>query len=168
MSAEGYTHAIDGIGWTGGSRCGMSAAERPRTSIDFRMVDCPGCLSIMAKAKRAPDEKHILREGGTCADCLEAAGLAPKAEVPKRRQTLDVAADLIDGQRREDYGPPEESFRRIADMWQAILGMPISSKQVCLLLAALKIARAANNPNHEDSWIDLAGYAGLGSEVSHP
>lgn len=29
----------------------------------------------------------------------------------------------------------------------------------------VKMARLAKNPSHQDSWIDIAGYAGLGGEI---
>lgn len=34
------------------------------------------------------------------------------------------------------------------------------------LCTLLKIARLANNPEHMDSWVDLAGYAACGGEIS--
>ena len=33
-------------------------------------------------------------------------------------------------------------------------------------MAWVKMARLAKNPNHKDSWVDIAGYAGLGGEIS--
>jgi len=32
-------------------------------------------------------------------------------------------------------------------------------------MAWVKMARLAKNPNHQDSWVDIAGYAGLGGEI---
>jgi len=29
----------------------------------------------------------------------------------------------------------------------------------------VKMARLAKTPSHQDSWIDIAGYAGLGGEI---
>jgi hypothetical protein len=30
----------------------------------------------------------------------------------------------------------------------------------------MKVARLVNDPLHEDSWIDIAGYAAIGFEIS--
>jgi hypothetical protein len=34
------------------------------------------------------------------------------------------------------------------------------------MMALMKIARLATNPAHEDSWVDLAGYAACGASVA--
>jgi hypothetical protein len=34
------------------------------------------------------------------------------------------------------------------------------------MLAALKISRLVESPDHEDSWVDGAGYFALGAEVA--
>jgi len=33
-----------------------------------------------------------------------------------------------------------------------------------MAMAAIKLARLVETPDHQDSWIDLAGYAAIGSE----
>ena len=33
-----------------------------------------------------------------------------------------------------------------------------------MAMAAVKLARLVETPDHQDSWIDLAGYAAIGSE----
>ena len=42
----------------------------------------------------------------------------------------------------------------------------LTAADVAMMCALLKIARLQNMPDHEDSWIDLAGYAACGSEVT--
>jgi hypothetical protein len=37
---------------------------------------------------------------------------------------------------------------------------------VALMMAWLKIVRASGNPGHEDSFVDLAGYAACGAELA--
>ena len=63
--------------------------------------------------------------------------------------------------------PPNGNFRRIAALWEPILGCPVEPHEVALCLAALKIARLVEaDGDHRDSWIDLAGYAACGAEVT--
>ena len=58
------------------------------------------------------------------------------------------------------------AFSCIAKIWSSILRVEIKSWEVALMMAGLKIARAAYNPDHEDNWIDLAGYAACGGEIA--
>ena len=63
------------------------------------------------------------------------------------------------------YGDASENFQRIADMWGIILREHVTVKEVALCMAAVKMARLVETPDHADSWVDLAGYAALGVEV---
>lgn len=81
-----------------------------------------------------------------------------------RKQILTKALDCVTKDRNATHGEPEDSFKQIASVWSAMLGVEISSHQVALLMAALKIVRAQQNPAHEDNWVDLAGYAACGAE----
>lgn len=81
-----------------------------------------------------------------------------------RQDALDQASKLIHGDRNKDYGPPEVNFRRIADRWSQTLDMAIEPWQVALMMADVKVARLAEG-YHEDSVIDLIGYAALAAEL---
>ena len=82
----------------------------------------------------------------------------------ERTKVLAEAIDLINGEREQHYGTPQENFRCIADLWSAYLGHPVSSADVCHMMALLKIARLRNGI-HRDSSVDAAGYLALGFEV---
>lgn len=84
-----------------------------------------------------------------------------------RKECLDSAAKAVLTDRNQQYGEPEDNFGKIAGMWSAYLGKPVSSCDVALMLALLKIVRAKSNPHHKDNWIDLAGYAACGAECAH-
>lgn len=79
---------------------------------------------------------------------------------------INKAGDLISGQRADDYGDATESFRRIAVIWSSIIGVDISPEQVAACMIGLKLGRLSNEMKHEDSWIDIIGYAALGGEAS--
>lgn len=85
-----------------------------------------------------------------------------------RGDVLREAAELIDGDRMVDYGPPEQNFQRIADIWTVLTDnrFVFEPHDVAKFMAAVKLARLVETPDHQDSWKDLAGYAGLGAEVS--
>jgi hypothetical protein len=71
---------------------------------------------------------------------------------------LDAAQQAVHGDRQKDYGHPLDNFTRIAQMWSAILGAPVSAEQVGLCMAALKLARQCHRPKR-DNLVDAAGYA---------
>lgn len=82
----------------------------------------------------------------------------------KRNEILDIAKELINGARSEDYGDAYENHERIAKMWSVILGREVSVSQVYQCMIALKLSRLIVTPEHEDTWIDICGYAALGGE----
>jgi hypothetical protein len=83
-----------------------------------------------------------------------------------RKEVLDRAAECVLRDRNTQYGSPEDLFTEIAGLWSLFIGQEIKPHDVALMLALLKIARLMHNPTHADSWVDLAGYAACGSEVS--
>ena len=83
-----------------------------------------------------------------------------------RLELLEAAMFAVQ-QRGDEYGSPWRSHERIAVMWTAIMGVEFTPEQVALCLAAMKIARLSENADHQDSWVDLAGYAATGSECLH-
>ena len=83
-----------------------------------------------------------------------------------KRELLEEAANIVEGQRKEDYGETYKSFERISNLWSAYLSCPISPSDVAAMMFMLKISRAKQTPTHKDSWVDMAGYAACGYEVA--
>jgi len=79
---------------------------------------------------------------------------------------LDAAKHAVTQDRNATHGNPEDSFAAIAAVWSARLGITLTGWQVCILLADLKTCRAWGNPGHQDSWVDIAGYAACGGELA--
>ena len=82
----------------------------------------------------------------------------------KREQILDKAKTLISGDRAKDYGDAYLNHKRIAELWSPILDKDITVEQVYACMIAVKLSRLIETPDHEDSWIDICGYAALGGE----
>lgn len=83
-----------------------------------------------------------------------------------RAYYLDRAESLINGQRAKDYGDSRENHQRIANIWSVILDKEVTPEQVCACMVGLKLARLANDMKQEDTWVDIAGYAALGGEMT--
>ena len=92
-----------------------------------------------------------------------------------RKDILDAALKCVNGDRDQQYGSPEDSFKQIAEYWTTYLKAAtmmhdsednkIRAKDVAAMLALLKIARIAGGQSKGDNWIDLAGYAACGGEI---
>ncbi len=85
-----------------------------------------------------------------------------------RFECLNKALDVV-GVRDDNYGGPSENFERIAALWNTMPNMdehPMDSSGVALFMILVKVARLMHDPTHADSWIDIAGYAGCGYEVT--
>lgn len=99
---------------------------------------------------------------------------------------LEEVEKILSGARRKDYGTPKESFKRIADYWNAYLchkrdlvdrsaheedlpyeflrGMYLDTHDVAMMMVLFKIAREENSHTH-DSCVDIIGYTALADEM---
>jgi len=84
----------------------------------------------------------------------------------KAKDIIEELAQTL-ANRGEDYGSMYENHERIAVIWTVILGKEVTADQVALCMAGVKMARLIQSPNHNDSWLDLAGYAAVGAECAH-
>ena len=93
----------------------------------------------------------------------KAMGLDKQVE---KKGLLQRAHETITGPRQADYGDKLQNFSQIAMLFQGTLAtklLPdstITAEDVALLMMQVKIARLAKSPDHKDSILDVAGYAG--------
>lgn len=80
------------------------------------------------------------------------------------KSILQEAGELVAGDRQQEYGPPAKNFGRIATMWSVYLGVEIGARQVADMMILLKTTRLMQGP-HRDSYVDIAGYAHIGSQL---
>ncbi len=69
-------------------------------------------------------------------------------------------------ERSAQYGDATANMATIAQRWSTTLGQEITAAQVVLCLLDLKLARLATDPSHEDSAVDVCGYAALLAEIT--
>lgn len=83
----------------------------------------------------------------------------------RKEELLDAAKATV-ATRGDSYGTPLENMRNISDLLSAYLPHPVDPWEVPIINILQKIARLRNNNgDHQDSWVDIAGYAAVGSEV---
>jgi len=82
-----------------------------------------------------------------------------------RDEILKEAARIISSDRAEDYGPADESFKRIARLWTAYLDVAVSPMDVANMFVLSKVQRTLTSPEKTDTWLDICGYAALAGEM---
>ena len=82
-----------------------------------------------------------------------------------RTYFLDEAEKLINGPRAKEYGPAKFNHERIAQIWSIILKRKVTAQEVVACMVGVKLARLAETIEHDDSWVDIIGYAALGGEI---
>jgi len=80
-----------------------------------------------------------------------------------KNQLLDACKVALNS-RGQHYGKVLENHNRIAKIWSLIIGSDITEEQVALMMVGLKVARLIETPDHQDSILDIAGYAAVMSE----
>ena len=118
---------------------------------------------------------------GLCPECN--AALDEYCEKNRHRgQVLLDAHKIINGERQDQYGNPEDSFGTIAAMWNAYLQVatrkqddgdfyPLTTPQltaqhVAVMMALLKVARIAHGAGVKDSYVDGAAYLALAADMN--
>lgn len=92
---------------------------------------------------------------------------------PPDKSLLQQAHELIHGDREQVYGDPSKNLKQIASYWSIHLSgttgenIVLTVEDVCEMMILLKVARLGNSPNHTDSLLDIAGYAGLQDRVAN-
>ena len=91
------------------------------------------------------------------------------------RKSILEAAEKCVCEGEEQYGPPEDNFQLIADLWEAYIKAKCVSRgamvdmlpdDVAMLMALLKIARTVTGTPKADNYVDLAGYAACAGEIA--
>lgn len=91
-----------------------------------------------------------------------------------RKEILEQAIKCVCGDRDQQYGRPEHSFRMIAALWEPYIrqkcvavgtDVNIKPEVVAAMMALFKIARIATGRHKNDNWIDGCGYLACGGEL---
>jgi hypothetical protein len=77
-------------------------------------------------------------------------------------EKYDAAVSAVTADRRDIYGPPHNTYRRIAAMRAVVDECPDPQIREILGMVIVKVARLIQTPDHLDSWVDVAGYSRCG------
>ena len=67
--------------------------------------------------------------------------------------------------REENYAPPADNFRRIAQVWSGIFDHEVTAEQVALCMIGLKLSRESFK-HGRDNLVDMAGYVDCLAEIT--
>ena len=80
---------------------------------------------------------------------------------------LNIADELISGDRAKEYGDKEVMHNNIAKLWSAFLNVHITGRDVALMMTLLKMARTKAGNVSEDTYIDMAAYSAIAGELKY-
>lgn len=84
------------------------------------------------------------------------------------KDILEEALEVTNGDRRDQYGPADQDFKRTAAMWTALFGgmlkegVSFEPFHVAQAMILLKMSRQMHQ-RKRDNWVDAAGYARCGA-----
>lgn len=100
----------------------------------------------------------------TCYNSVDCVNFEGEKTEPKT-DCLKEADTIINGERQDMYGAPENSFALIALYWQAYIDQvkdrPLNSVDVGNLQILFKMARCSGQKTCRDNYVDIAGYAAI-------
>lgn len=95
------------------------------------------------------------------------------SNIPYEQKSISAEAEeIINGDRRESYGEPQESFQRFALAWTGYLrnklkpGEAITPNDVAMLNIIGKALREGN-AHKRDNQVDIVGYALLSEKLTN-
>ncbi len=77
-------------------------------------------------------------------------------------EQFDEAYSNVTADRRDIYGDPQDTYRRISRMRAVVDECEDPQIREILGMIVTKVARLIQTPNHLDSWVDVAGYSRCG------
>jgi hypothetical protein len=81
------------------------------------------------------------------------------------RDIYDQARHLTSTDRQAQYGAPEDNLGRIGALWSVYVGKHITSHDVAVMMALVKIGRIASGVSVPDNYIDAVAYIGLADQL---
>jgi len=174
----------------------MAADWKEIKEKDFEMNGiCADCSNCGCSCSDCDDASGFSNSGsGRCEGHPPNMGEKLRSEIAaanamieknKRGKILMQALDIINGDRQDTYGKPEDSFELIAEYWNSYLIrlqknilknkgfnpkeyklVPmIDCKGVAEMMMLFKIARMSGQKPNLDNYLDLVGYAGIAADM---
>lgn len=127
----------------------------------------PDCVYVPSSGDECVGYKEIPAE--LVDNAAPTPAKAPESSSSSRGHILLDAYKVINGERQDQYGSPEDNFRLIAQLWNVAFNDKLvagfTAHDVAIAMSLLKIARIQTGAGKADSYVDLAGYAALAADI---
>ena len=144
-------------------QCGLAISSTGPVSLTLDGVRLLNYLGrSMGSMNIAPD--YPVKPSSEKAD--EGSEPVSGVDQPVQVDCLEEAGKIVRGSREDTYGPAERNLSRIAKMWSAYLSVPLTARQVAVMMVLLKASRDAFKPKH-DNMVDICGYAYLADMIDN-
>lgn len=80
-------------------------------------------------------------------------------------EILQIASNLVSGDRQIQHGDKITNHKNIATLWSAYLDKDITGHDVAILMSLLKIARTKLGSFNIDDYYDGSAYIGIAGEI---
>lgn len=121
-------------------------------------------FELIVAYARTPISRRNVSIGKSCDRYASKEAEVRELWESERTEILKDAEAIINGERQQSYGKPEDNFRLIADLWSSFLGEEITPLEVPQMMILLKLARTRGKDNR-DNYVDIAGYAACSGEI---
>lgn len=132
-------------------------------------------------AVKFKDGKYTTFEGNSTLPDQESTQLFKDLSISKSNKdkftlglgdSLLEAHKIINGERQDSYGNPEDSFRYIAEYWTAYMraqglfcgSTKVNALDVAHMMMLFKLARCSGQQPNRDNYIDIQGYAAIAAD----
>ena len=85
--------------------------------------------------------------------------MTDQSSAPGTLAAFDAAYEVVTADRREVYGDPLDTYRRVAALRTVVDECSDPQLREIIGMVAMKLVRLVQTPDHLDSWVDVAGYA---------
>lgn len=143
-------------------QCGLASSDTGPVSLTLDGERLLNYLTSMTPTNTAPD--YPVEPSSEKAD--EGSEPVSGVDQPVQVDCLEEAGKIVRGSREDTYGPAERNLSRIAKMWSAYLSVPLTARQVAVMMVLLKASRDAFKPKH-DNMVDICGYAYLADMIDN-
>ena len=143
-------------------QCGLAISGAGPVSLTLDGWRLLNYLTSMTPTNVTPDS--LVKPSSEKAD--EGSEPVSGVDQPVQVDCLEEAGKIVRGSREDTYGPAERNLSRIAEMWSAYLSMPLTARQVAVMMVLLKASRDAFKPKH-DNMVDICGYAYLADMIDN-
>lgn len=142
-------------------------------SIEVKL-ECPACMT-----RKTIEVSSSIGYDVTCPNCtacmnevIEFNEEVDRTEMytKERSDILNEAHDIINGERQDSYGNPEDSFKIIAEFWSTYikykfgLVVKLSNLDTAHMMSLFKHARMLGQKPVRDNYTDACGYLAIAAD----